>query len=52
MQEESSFADQYFRSTPRIETGDERYAWVNQTVFVAQGRLIPGGVEYEVYRVT
>jgi hypothetical protein len=52
LQEESSFDDQYFRTSPRIETGDERYAWVNQTVFIAQGRLIPGGVEYEVYRVT
>jgi hypothetical protein len=49
---ETSFDDQYFRTTPRLETGDERYAWVNQTVFVARGRLISGGVEYEVYRVT
>ena len=47
---ETSFDDQYFRTTPRIETGDERYAWVNQTQFVAQGRFIPDGVEYQVYR--
>lgn len=50
--EATEFDDQYFRTTPRLETGDERYAWVNQTLFVARGRLIPGGVEYEVYRVT
>jgi hypothetical protein len=50
--EETSFDDQYFRSTPKLETGDERYTWVNQTVFVGRGRIIPGGVEYEVYRVT
>jgi Protein of unknown function (DUF3237) len=44
--------DQYFGTTPRLETGDPRYAWVNQTVFVAQGRIYPGGVQYRVYRVT
>jgi hypothetical protein len=48
----TGFADHYFRTTPRLETGDPRYAWVNQTVFVARGRLGPGTVLYEVYRVT
>ena len=52
MAEETAFDDQYFRTTPQLETGDERYAWINQTVFISRGRLIPGGVEYEVYRVT
>ena len=52
MAEETDFDDQYFRITPRLETGDERYGWVNQTVFVGRGRLIPGGVAYEAYRVT
>ena len=52
MTEETAFDDQYFRTTPRLETGDERYAWVNQTMFISRGRLLPGGVEYEVYRVT
>jgi hypothetical protein len=38
---------------PRLETGDERYAWVNQTVFIADGRVHPGPtVEYRVHRVT
>jgi hypothetical protein len=57
--ERSSDYDQhYFRTAPRLETGDERYAWVNQTVFVAEGRIHPGAegagptVEYRVYRVT
>jgi hypothetical protein len=48
----TDFDDHYYRTTPRLETGDERYAWVNQTVFVGRGRIIPGGVGYEVYRVT
>lgn len=50
--EEGSFDDAYFRTTPRLETGDERYAWVNHTVFVGRGRVLPGAVEYEVFRVT
>ena len=49
---ETDWNDQYFRSTPRLETGDERYAWVNSTVFVAEGRVRKGpAVEYRVYRV-
>ncbi|HUC37822.1 MAG TPA: DUF3237 domain-containing protein [Acidimicrobiales bacterium] len=50
--DETTFDDQYFRTTPRLETGDERYAWVNQTIFAARGRVAAKGVEYEVYRVT
>jgi len=49
----SDYGEHYFRTAPRIETGDERYAWVNRTVFVADGRLHPGPVvEYRVHRVT
>jgi hypothetical protein len=43
--------DQYFRTTPRFETGDQRYAWMQQSVFLGVGRLSGGGVEYRVYRV-
>jgi Protein of unknown function (DUF3237) len=47
------YHEQYFRITPRLETGDPRYAWVNQTVFVGEGRVLVGPtVEYRVYRVT
>ena len=49
---ETDWGDQYFRTTPQLETGDPRYAWVNQSVFVAQGRAYPGlGVQYRVFRV-
>jgi hypothetical protein len=49
----TDYCDHYFRTAPRIETGDERYAWVNQTLFVAEGHLRPPLiVEYRVYRVT
>jgi hypothetical protein len=49
----SDYHEHYFRTAPRLECGDERYAWVNQTVFVADGRVHPGPiVEYRVHRVT
>ena len=47
----TDYGDQYFRTAPRFETGDPRYAWLNQSVFVAEGRVHPGAVEYKVYRV-
>jgi hypothetical protein len=49
----SEYDEHYFRTAPRLETGDERYGWVNQAVFVGEGRLHPGPVvEYRVFRVT
>jgi hypothetical protein len=47
----TDYSDQYFRTTPRFETGDRRYAWLNQSLFVAEGRVGAGMVEYKVYRV-
>jgi hypothetical protein len=44
--------DQYFRTTPRFETGDERYSWMTTSLFVAEGRLLADGVEYRVFRVS
>lgn len=47
----TDFGDQYFFTNPRMETGDPRYAWVNTTFFIGEGRLRPGpGVEYRVWR--
>jgi Protein of unknown function (DUF3237) len=47
----TDYGDQYFRTSPRFETGDPRYGWVNRTVFVAEGHLLPRAVGYKVYRV-
>ncbi|WP_456629220.1 DUF3237 family protein [Bradyrhizobium sp. URHC0002] len=34
---------------PRFETGDPRCAWLNQGLFVAEGRFGPGSmVKYKV----
>ena len=47
----TDYGDQYFFTNPRFETGDERYAWVNTTFFIGEGRILPGlGVEYRVWR--
>ena len=49
--EGTEFGEQYFFTNPRIETGDERYAWVNTTFFIGEGHILPGlGVEYRVWR--
>ena len=45
------FGDTYFFTTPRFETGDERYAWLNKIVAVGQGRMLPNAVEYRVFEV-
>lgn len=52
----TEFADQSNRSHWVLETGDPRYAWVNQSVFVGEGRVCPAnpgvmGFEHRVYRV-
>lgn len=48
---ETQFGDSYFMTSPRFETGDERYAWLNHKVCVSEGRIVPGGVEYRCYTV-
>jgi len=47
----TEYGDQYFYTNPRIETGDERYSWVNTTFFIGEGRIFPDlGVQYRVWR--
>jgi hypothetical protein len=47
----TEFEDQYFYTNPRMETGDERYTWVNTTFFVGEGRILPNlGVGYRIWR--
>jgi hypothetical protein len=41
----------YMRTTPRFETGDERYAWLNRVVCVASGARRAAEVELEVFEV-
>jgi hypothetical protein len=46
------FDQQYFRTSPRFEASDPRYAWMQQSLFIGLGRIIAGpGVEYNLFRV-
>jgi hypothetical protein len=48
----ANFDDAYVRVAYAIETGDPRYAWVNDALFIGEGRLQPGpAIEYDVYQV-
>jgi hypothetical protein len=38
-------------TSPRFETGDPRYEWINRLVTVAEGRMLPNAVEYRVFQV-
>jgi hypothetical protein len=48
---ECQFDDQYCRVVVELETGDERYRWMHHRLFLAQGRPLPDGIEYRVFRV-
>jgi hypothetical protein len=41
----------YMRTTPRFETGDARYAWLNRMICVATGARRAAAVELEVFEV-
>jgi hypothetical protein len=45
------YGDTYFMTSPRFETGDPRYEWINRLVTVAEGRMLPNAVEYRVFQV-
>ncbi len=50
---ETRWDDQYMRMAMTFDTGAERYAWLNQSLFVAQGRLAgPNEIEYAIFRVS
>ena len=39
------------RTAPLFQTGDERYAWLNNVQAVGIGRTTDAGVEYDIYAV-
>ena len=41
----------YFRATPRFETGDPRYAWLNRVIAVCSGIRLPDRVVLDFYEV-
>jgi hypothetical protein len=51
--EGTQWEDHYFRIRPVLESAHPAYVWVNTTLFLGEGRVVvPGTVEYRVYRVT
>ena len=46
-----SFDETYVRTTPKFETADERYAWLNEVVAVGYNILSPNHIDYRIYRV-
>jgi hypothetical protein len=49
---ETRFGELYLITQLRFETGDARYQWLNHTLAVGEGRVVPGGIEYQVYELT
>jgi hypothetical protein len=47
---EPEFGDGYFVTQPRYETGDERYAWLNSVIAIAEGKVGVSRVAYRVYK--
>ncbi len=47
----SEFADQKMPIVLRAESGHPKYAWLNHTIFIGEGRFLPYGFEYRVYRL-
>lgn len=41
----------YFRTSPRLEVGDERYTWLNGLLCVSKSRTGDGGVIHRVFAI-
>ncbi|MGE0760955.1 MAG: DUF3237 domain-containing protein [Pirellulaceae bacterium] len=47
----TEYGDAQFMTRPHLETGDERYRWVNLLVAVAEGRASAKAVEYRMFEL-
>lgn len=45
------FEETYVRTTPKFETSDERYAWLNELVIVGYNELSQDHIDYRMYAV-
>lgn len=48
----TEYGDNLFLTHARFETGHPRYAWLNRTIAVGEGRMHPDCVEYSLYEVS
>jgi len=44
-------SDMYWRTTPRFETGSQKYEWITRIVAVGVGRPTPGKAAYRVFQI-
>jgi hypothetical protein len=49
--EDVPLSEYYFRTSPRFEAGNEKYAWLNKVVCVGVGCFAPNRVAYRVFAV-
>jgi hypothetical protein len=48
----TNWSDQYMRMIMTFDTGAAKYAWLNQNLFIADGRLLGAAeIEYAIFRV-
>ena len=45
------FGETYVRTTPKFETSDDRYAWLNELVIVGYNQLARNHIDYRMYRI-
>jgi hypothetical protein len=46
-----SYEESYIRTTPRFETSDPRYEWLNRVIAVANGHRAADGPMYQVFEI-
>jgi hypothetical protein len=46
-----AYEESYIRTTPRFETGDTRYAWLNRIIAVANGGAPGSSPTYQVFAI-
>src|SRR5262249_45832216 len=44
-------SEYYLRTTPRFETGSEKYGWLNRLIAVSVGQRTPAGAHHTVYAI-
>jgi Protein of unknown function (DUF3237) len=45
------FEETYARTTPSLETADERYSWLNRLVLVTHSQVSRDHIDHRIYRV-
>ncbi|MEZ2299285.1 DUF3237 domain-containing protein [Variovorax sp. RCC_210] len=49
--ERVGFGETYLPTTPKTETSDERYTWLNEHVLVGYNAMSTGRVDFRIYQV-